>query len=69
MPAPNHLLPLSSEERRRRLATLLATGLLRLGTALVQPTSPSQPASENVSESRPNQLAVSGEKSVTVSAG
>jgi hypothetical protein len=30
MPSPNHLSPLTPEERRRRVAALLATGLVRL---------------------------------------
>ena len=60
---------LSPEERRRRVAALLATGLVRLGSALLPPASPPPDTPENVSESLPNQLADSGEKSVTVSAG
>jgi hypothetical protein len=72
VPSHSHI-PLSPEERRRRLAALLATGLMRLGSTLRAPTSapPSGPPdpSKNVSESLPNQLAESGTKSVTVSAG
>jgi hypothetical protein len=60
---------LTPEDRRRQVASLLATGLLRLGSALRAPALPSQPPPENLPESRANQLAVAGGKSVTVSAG
>ena len=69
MPSTNHKPPRTPEERRRRLAALLATGLVRLGTSLFPPTSalPSDP--ETLAKSDPNRLAEPGEKSVTVSAG
>jgi hypothetical protein len=60
---------LTPEERRRRIATLLATGLIHLGTALVPPTSAPDPDPKNLPKSSANQLADSGETSVTVSAG
>jgi len=69
MPSSIHPSQLTPEERTRRLAALLATGLIRLGTTLIPPTSPPAPAPENPPEYTPNQLAVSGEKSVTVHAG
>lgn len=69
MPSPLHPSQLTPEERRRRLAALLATGLLRLGTALDAPTSGPQETSENSTESSANQLDDAAEKSVTVSAG
>ena len=67
MPSTNHPARLTPEERRRRLAALLATGLVRLGKALVPPTSAADNTPENLPESVPNQLAESGQKSVTVS--
>ena len=69
MPLPNHLPPLTPEERRRRLAALLATGLLRLGSVLKAATSPPVSHAEKPTESSPNRLAVPPEQSVTVSAG
>ena len=65
---PSNLqLQLTPEERRRRIATLLATGLIRLGTALVPPTSAPDPDPKNLPQSDANRLAVSPDKSVTVS--
>lgn len=69
MPSPSHPSQLTPEARRHRVAALLATGLIRVGTALVAPTSLPQPDSKNVSESLANQLADSGYKSVTVTVG
>jgi hypothetical protein len=69
MPSSRQQSLLTPEERRRRLAALLATGLVRLGVTLRPPTPPPPSPSENLPESRANQLAVAGEKSVTVSAG
>jgi hypothetical protein len=69
MPFNNRAIPLTPEERRRRLAALLATGLLRLGSALRSPPSPSPDSPEKPSESSTNQLADSADKSVTVSPG
>jgi hypothetical protein len=60
---------LTPEERRRRVASLLATGLIRLGSTLKSPTSPSPESQEKPAKSTPNPLAVQGDKSVTVSAG
>ena len=60
---------LSPEQRTRAIAALLATGLVRLGSTLVPPTSPPPDTTGNLSESTPNCLAEPGEKSVTVSAG
>jgi hypothetical protein len=44
MPSTNHLSRLTPEERRRRLAALLATGLVRLGASLLPPTAPVTPS-------------------------
>ena len=60
---------LTPEQRARAVAALLATGLVRLGSSLLPPTSPPQPEPGNLSESLANQLADSGDKSVTVTAG
>jgi hypothetical protein len=59
----------SPEELARAVAAILAAGLLRLRRAATGPTSPPSATPENLSESPPNCLAVSGDKSVTVSAG
>jgi hypothetical protein len=56
--------PPTPEERRRRPAALLATGLLRLGSALRPPPSPASSGPERASESSVNRSADSGEKSV-----
>ena len=69
MPFANRTTPLTPEERRRRLAALPATGLLRLGSALKSPSSPPPEAPENTSESGANRLAEPADKSVTVSPG
>ena len=69
MPSPSHPSQLTPEERRRRLAALLATGLVRLGTTLRPPTSPPQDSPENLLESLATQRAEVPDKSVTVSAG
>jgi len=69
MPSTSHPCQLTPEERGRRVAALLATGLLRLGSSLPQPTSPPPPAPENPPESGANPLAVPPEKSVTVTPG
>jgi hypothetical protein len=60
---------LSPEQRARAVAVLLATGLVRLGSSLVSPTSPPPEAPENLPGSDPNRLALSGTTSVTVTAG
>ena len=57
------------EARARAVAAILATGLLRLRTPVTTPSSPQPDSPENSSESAPNCLAESGQKSVTVSAG
>ena len=59
----------SPEDRARAVAALLATGLVRLGSALIPAAAPPTAPAENVSESRANQLAVPAQKSVTVSPG
>ena len=69
MPFNDRATPLTPEERRRRLASLLATGLLRLDSALRSPPSARMPTPENTSESEANRLADSPDKSVTVSPG
>jgi hypothetical protein len=69
MPSASHPSQFTPEERARRVAALLATGLLRLGNSLLQPTSLYPPAAEKPSESGANPLAVSPEKSVTVTPG
>ena len=60
---------LTPEERARRVAALLATGLLRLGTSLTTSTSPPPQDPENPAESGANPLAVPPRKSVTVTPG
>lgn len=60
---------LTPEERRHRIAVLLATGLVRLGMALNAPVSSPPPTPEKLPKSVTNRLADSGETSVTVSAG
>jgi hypothetical protein len=55
----------SPEARARAVAAILAAGLLRLCTPIILPSD----TAENSSESTPNCLAESAEKSVTVSAG
>ena len=64
---PRHESPadLTPEERTRRVAALLATGLLRLGSAL----SPQVHGPQKFAESTPNELATSPDKSVTGHAG
>jgi len=57
------------EERARAVAAILAAGLLRLCRPVSTPASPPPSPPENLSESLPNQLADSGGKSVTVTAG
>jgi hypothetical protein len=69
MPSPIRPSQPTAEERRRRLAALLATGLIRLGSALKPPTSPPPEPQEEPVKSTPNPLAVLGDKSVTVSVG
>ena len=69
MPSTDHRSRLTPEERRRRLAALLATGLVRLGNTLRAATSALPDTPENLPKSSPNRLAESGQKSVTVSAG
>jgi hypothetical protein len=69
VPSTDHPSRLTPEERARRVAALLATGLLRIGTALLRATSPADTTTENPSESGANPLAVSPEKSVTVTPG
>jgi hypothetical protein len=68
---PSQIRPsqLTPEERRRRLAALLATGLLRLGAALKAPSSCPPEPPENSTKSSANRLADAAQKSVTVSAG
>jgi hypothetical protein len=60
---------LSSEDRARTVAAILAAGLVRLRKPVVLLTSPPPLGPENLSESLANRLAVSGDKSVTVTAG
>jgi hypothetical protein len=69
MPSTTHPSQLTPEERARRVAALLATGLLRLGNSLTTPASPPPPAPEKLPESTANPLAVSPVTSVTVTPG
>jgi hypothetical protein len=69
MPSTIRASQLTPEERRRRLAALLATGLIRLGSTLKSGTSTPPESPEKPAESTPNCLADSSHKSVTVSAG
>ena len=69
MPSPTDPSRLTPEERARRLAALLATGVLRLGNSLTTPAHPPPPAPENPPESGANPLAVPPRKSVTVTPG
>ena len=57
--------PLTPAERSRRIAALFATGLLRLGTALPQPEPPPILGPQKLPESTSNELATSGDTSVT----
>jgi hypothetical protein len=52
-------------EERRRLASLLATGLIRLGSSLPLPDSPPLHAPQKLSETAANELATTLEQSVT----
>jgi hypothetical protein len=60
---------LSPAPRVSALAAILATGLLRLRKPVTPPETQPSSAPENSGKSTPNQLAVSGTKSVTVQAG
>ena len=64
---PRHDCPalLTPDERTRRLAALLATGLLRLGNSLPPPRSPALHALQKLPESTPDELAASAAPSVT----
>ncbi|VTR95164.1 unnamed protein product [Gemmata massiliana] len=57
------------EERARTVAALLAAGLLRLRGASMCLGTASTPEPQELSESLPNELALSKQKSATVSAG
>jgi hypothetical protein len=60
---------LSPATRVSALAAILAAGLLRLRKPVTPAETQPSSAPENSGESAPNQLAVSGTKSVTVQAG
>ena len=64
---PRHDRPalLTPDERTRRIAALLATGLLRLGNALPQPEALPFHAPQKLPDSTSNELATSPERSVT----
>ena len=59
----------SPGDRARAVAAILAAGLLRLRKPVAPADGPAPPPPEILSDSRANQLAEPGEKSVTVSAG
>jgi hypothetical protein len=65
MPRHDRAARLTPDERTRRVAAFLATGLLRLGSALPLPEYPPVHAPQKLPESTPNELATSPEPSVT----
>jgi hypothetical protein len=60
---------LSTDERTRELAGLLATGLRRLRQPISTPPHSLTSATQNLAENAQNELASAAEQSVTVHAG
>jgi hypothetical protein len=69
MPSLLHCSDLTPDERFRELARLLAVGILRLNTPALPLENAAPPTTKTHSEFDTNELAVLGEKSVTVHAG
>ncbi len=69
MPSSLDPVTLTPEERSRELARIIATGLLRLARPIIPAVPATFPLAEIPGKSRPNELAVSLRKSVTVHAG
>jgi hypothetical protein len=69
MPASLDPAALAPDDRFRELARLLATALLRLKPPNISAEPPPSSSLETPRETSANQLAVCGEKSVTVHAG
>ena len=69
MPSITRPADLTPEQRTRRIAALLATGLLRLGSTLSPPDPRPIHGPQKLPESTPNELATTAEQSVTGHAG
>jgi hypothetical protein len=69
MPSLLHCADLTPDERFHELARLFALGVLRLNTPALSLEDSAHPATKAHSEFDTNELAVCGEKSVTVHAG
>ena len=69
MPSSRDPVALTTEERTRELAHLLAQGLLRLRRPFVAPIPATPSAGQKVSNKSRNELASSPEQSVTVHVG
>ncbi|QEG30363.1 hypothetical protein GobsT_51680 [Gemmata obscuriglobus] len=69
MPSTRNPVTLTPDERARELARLLATGLVRIGSALLVHESPPSTGTAGTSDFGTNELADAREKSVTGTGG
>jgi hypothetical protein len=65
MPRRDRPTPLTPDDRTRRIAALLATGLLRLGSTISLPESPPLHVAQKLPDSTSNELATVPDQSVT----